>query len=118
MSGAPLQPRSDFTARLAGLIFFLMGAGAIYWQVMLPIRHAQEGMPLIEYSVKLIILGEFFVAMGAWWMIRGLPAYEAVRTIKERPKAMKWLMAISFSLTLLSWWAIEKLFAAYGYSAQ
>lgn|GEM_PF-1179249 len=115
---APLQPRTDFTARLAGLFFFLMGAGAIYWQVWLPIQHAQEDRPLLEYSLKLIILGECFLIMGGWWIFGGLRAYESVRTIKDHPKRMKWLMATSFCLALLSWWGLEKLFGMYGYLPQ
>ncbi len=115
MSQPVFQPRSDTAARLLGLGFFSAGASMIYWQGVLPLLGAIQEKPRVEYSIKLIILGEFFVAAGLYWMIRGLAGYETVRSIKDNPAAKKKLIIASLVATLLSWWLLDQVFQSYGY---
>ena len=115
MSGPLYQPRSEIAARLLGLGFFTAGAAAIYWQGILPLRAAIAEKPLVEYSIKLIILGEFFVIMGLYWMIRGFAGYLAVREIQKNPRAMKRLAFFALLATLISWWLLDDVFESYGY---
>ena len=107
MSSPIYQPRSDSSARLLGLGFLSAGAAMIYWQGILPLSGAMEHRPLIEYSIKLIVLGEMFVCLGLFWMIRGLAAYTAVRAMQQNPRAMKKLVVVSLIAALLSWWLVE-----------
>jgi hypothetical protein len=115
MSQPVFQPRSDTAARLLGLGFFTAGAAMICWQGVLPLLGAIREKPLVEYSIKLIIFGEFFVFTGLYWMIRGLAGYEAVRSIKDNPAAKKKLIIVSLVATLLSWWLLDRVFQSYGY---
>ena len=115
MSEPIFQPRSDTAARLLGLGFFTAGAAMIYWQGVLPLLGAIQEKPLVEYSIKLIIFGEFFAVAGLYWMVRGLAGYEAVRAIKDNPAAKKKLIVASLVVTLLSWWLLDQVFKSYGY---
>ena len=115
MSEPLYQPRSDTAARLLGLGFFSAGAAAIYWQGVRPLLAAIAEKPLVEYSIKLIILGEFFAAMGLYWMIRGLAGYTAIRTMQQNPRAMKRLAFFALLATLISWWLLDDVFESYGY---
>ncbi|MEO5916237.1 MAG: hypothetical protein ABIS50_18510 [Luteolibacter sp.] len=115
MSEPLYQPRSDVAARLLGLGVFSAGAAVIWWQGVLPLQAAVAEKPLVEYSIKLVILGEFFVATGLFWMIRGLAGYTAVRTMQKSPKTMKVLAAAALAATLLSWWLLTHVFESYGY---
>ncbi len=115
MSDPLFQPISDTAARLLGLGFFAAGAAMIYWQGVLPLLGAIQDKPLLEYSIKLIILGEFFVVAGLYWIFRGLAGYEAVRAIKDNPAAKKRLVIVSLVATLLSWWLLDRVFHSYGY---
>lgn len=115
MSEPLYQPRSNTAARLLGLAVFSAGAAVIYWQGVRPLLGAIQEKPLVEYSIKLVILGEFFVLMGLFWMIRGLAGYTAIREMQKNPKAMKILAAVSLAATLLSWWLLTQVFQSYGY---
>lgn len=115
MSDPIFQPRSNTAARLTGIGFFAAGAAMIYWQGVLPLLGAIREKPRVEYSIKLIILGEFFAVLGLYWMVRGLAGYEAVRSIKDNPAAKKKLIVASVVATLLSWWLLDKVFQSYGY---
>ena len=115
MSEPLYQPRSDSAARLLGLGVFSAGAAAIYWQGIRPLQAAAAEKPLVEYSIKLVILGEFFVVMGLFWIIRGLAGYTAIRAMQQNPRAMKILVVVALAATLLSWWLLTHVFESYGY---
>jgi hypothetical protein len=115
MSEPIIQPKSDTAARMLGLGFLTAGAAMIYWQGVLPLLGAIREEPWVGYSIKLIIIGEFFVAAGLYWIIRGLAGYEAVRSIKDNPAAKKKLIIASLVATLLSWWLLDQVFKSYGY---
>jgi hypothetical protein len=115
MSEPVYQPRSNTAARLLGLGFFSAGAAMIYWQGVMPLLAAIREKPLVEFSIKLIILGEFFVIMGLFWLIRGLAGYTAIRGMQKKPRAMKILAVVSLAATLLSWWLLTHVFESYGY---
>jgi hypothetical protein len=115
MSNPLFLPKSDTAARLLGLGFFTAGAAMIYWQGVLPLLGAIREKPLVEYSIKLIIFGEFFVVAGLYWIIRGLAGYEAVRSIKDNPAAKRKLVIATLIVTLLSWWLLDQVFKSYGH---
>ncbi len=115
MSEPLYQPRSDTAVRLLGPGFFPAGAAMICWQGVLPLLGAIENKPRVEFSIKLIILGEFFVLMGLFWMIRGLAGYTTIRAMQQNPRAMKLLAAASLVAALVSWWLLTRVFESYGY---
>lgn len=116
MSKPQYQPRSDTSARLLGFGFLSAGIALIYWQGYLPLLGATEHRPLIEYSVKLIVLGIFLVCFGLFCVIRGLAGYTYVAEIKGRPRAMKVLVGISLVVALGLWGVIDHVFGTYGYN--
>lgn len=114
--GEPLfKLRSDKSARLVGLVFACAGVGVVYWQGFLPLMAAMEHRPLIEYSVKLIVLGMFITWFGLFCLVCGLAGYTYVVEIKKRPRALKVFIGVSLVVSLVLIWLIEHVFAAYGY---
>lgn len=118
MSDPVLQPRSNTTARLLGLGLLTAGAAMIYWQGILPLLAAIKEKPLVEYSIKLVILGEFFVCIGLFWIVRGLAGYTAIREMQKNLRSLKILSAVSLAATLLSWWLLARVFQSYGYYSE
>ena len=115
MSEPLYQPRSDTAARLLGLGFFAAGSAAVYWQGVRPLLAAINEKPLVEYSIKLVILGEFFICLGLFWMIHGLAGYTSIRGMQKNPSAMKRLAFIALLATLISWWLLDEVFKSHGY---
>lgn len=115
MSEPLLHPRSNTSARLLGLGSLTAGAAVIYWQGILPLLASVQEKPLVEYSIKLVILGEFFTSLGLFWIIRGLAGYRAIREIQKSPRAMRIFTVVALAATLLSWWLLTHVFESYGY---
>ncbi len=115
MSEPLYQPRNNTSARFLGLGFFLAGAAMVWWQGVVPLLGAIADKPQVEFSIKLIILGEFFVIMGLFWIVRGLAGYTAIRAMQKNPRAMKILTMVALAATALSWWLLTHIFESYGY---
>ena len=115
MSEPLYQPRSNTAARLLGLGFLAAGSAAVYWQGVRPLLAAINEKPLVEYSIKLVILGEFFICLGLFWMIHGLAGYTSIRGMQKNPSAMKRLAFIALLATLISWWLLDEVFKSHGY---
>lgn len=92
MSEPLWQPKSDLQARILGLCFAAAGAAGLWWQVGGTIRQARESVPEIQYSNTLIVLSALFVALGLFWIARGLAAYRVMRGAGSDPRSKRWLM--------------------------
>lgn len=104
MSEPLWQPRSDASARLLGAGFCLGGAGLLALQARAILGAIERG-ETVSYFAATVALGEFGVLVGAYWMIRGLSGYHAVRALREKPAALRWLGVVSLVViggTLLS----------------
>ena len=49
----------------------VLGAGILYWKILLPIQQAQSGAPEVETSDGMIRAGVFFVMLGLAYLIFG-----------------------------------------------
>ena len=65
MSELLFQPRSDTAARLLGLGFSRLARRCFTGRASCPYSAAIRDKPLVEYSIKLVILGEFFAVTGS-----------------------------------------------------
>lgn len=108
MSEPLWQPRSDAGARLLGAGFCLGGAGLLAMQARTILAAIDRG-ETVSYFAAAVALGEFGVLVGAFWLIRGLPGYHAVRALREKPAALRWLgltaaVVIGGTLLALQMW--------------
>jgi hypothetical protein len=70
-TGIRMKPGGNTDARLSGLFILLLGAGAGYWQILLPIKKALQQEPNISYSSEVAIVASIAVFMGLFLMIFG-----------------------------------------------
>jgi hypothetical protein len=66
-----IKPGGNTDARLTGLFFLLLGAGAGYWQIILPIKKALQQEPNISYSSEVAIMAPIAVFMGLFLLVFG-----------------------------------------------
>ena len=108
------QPRSDAGARLLGSGFLLGGAGLLALQGRAILGALAQG-ETVSYFAAALALGEMGVVLGLYWLIRGLAGYHAVRALREKPAALRWLglaSAVVIGGTLL---ALEAWLRSVGY---
>jgi predicted acyltransferase len=70
-TGARMKPGGNTDARLTGLFILLVGAGAGYWQIILPIEKALQQEPDISYSSEIAIIASIAVFMGLFLLVFG-----------------------------------------------
>ncbi len=70
-TGIRMKPGGNTDARLSGLFLLLLGAGAGYWQILLPIKKALQQEPNISYSSEVAIVASIVIFMGLFLMIFG-----------------------------------------------
>jgi hypothetical protein len=70
-TGIRMKPGGNTDARLSGLFLLLLGAGAGYWQVFLPIKKALQQEPNISYSTGIAIVASIAVFMGLFLLVFG-----------------------------------------------
>ena len=66
-----MKPGGNTDARLTGLFIFLLGAGAGYWQILLPIKQALQREAYISYSSEMAIIVPIAVFMGLFLLVFG-----------------------------------------------
>ena len=111
------QPRSDLAARALGVAVGFVGLALLYWQVLGTLRRMEAAETPVEYSLTLILCGEMFLALGGFWLVRGLAGYAAVRNFQHQPRARKILVAATLVLLGLSWWFMHSQLASHGYES-
>lgn len=89
MSEPLWQPRSDRAARLLGLGFFSGGAGLLWLQADSILRAVAESRPVMYFHAA-IALGTLGLALGGYWMVRGLAGYTAIRELRKKPRHLRW----------------------------
>ncbi len=70
-TGSRLRPGGNTDARLSGLFALLLGLGAGYWQIVLPIIKALQQAPRISYSTELVLVALLAIYMGLFLLIFG-----------------------------------------------
>lgn len=90
MSEPLWQPRSDRAARLLGLGFFVGGAGLLWMQAR-SIASAVAEERAVTYFHAAIALGVFGLALGSFWLVRGLAGYTSIRELQKNPRRLRWL---------------------------
>jgi hypothetical protein len=108
MSEPLWQPRTDASARLLGAGFCLGGTGLLALQGRAILGAIDRG-ETVSYFAAAVALGEFGVVVGVYWLIFGLAGYHAVRALREKPAALRWLgvtsaMVIGGTLLALQAW--------------
>lgn len=89
MSEPLWQPRSDLAARLLGLGFFAGGAGLLWMQASSILSAVAEDRA-VSYFHAAIALGVFGLALGSYWLVRGLAGYTAIRELQKNPRRLRW----------------------------
>ncbi|MDQ5977428.1 MAG: hypothetical protein QG602_400 [Verrucomicrobiota bacterium] len=116
MSEPLWQPRSDAGARLLGAGFFLGGAALLAFQGRTILGAIERGETVGTFAAALA-LGEMGVLLGIYWMIRGLTGYHAVRALREKPAALRWLGVASAVLVGGTLLALHAWLRAQGYDS-
>jgi len=70
-SGSSLKPGGNTDARLSGLFLFLLGAGAGYWQIILPIMKAFQQEPYVSYSTEIVVISSIAIFFGLFLIVFG-----------------------------------------------
>ena len=89
------QPRSDRAARLLGAGFFCGGVALLGYQGKVILDAVASAAENVTYFMAAIALGEMAVVLGAYWMVRGLAGYAAVRALQTNPRGLRGLMIAS-----------------------
>ena len=87
MSEPLWQPRTDRAARLLGAGFFLGGAALIGYQIHVLLADVGAHADRLTFFLTAIALGEMGVVFGAYWLIRGLAGYAAIRALQAEDAA-------------------------------
>lgn len=110
------QPRTDTSARLLGAGFLVAGLLGLRWQIIGTLREAEAGMPQLSYSMTLILLSVFAVALGGLWVGRGLGGYQWVRRTQHEPRARRIFFIFTLLLGVTAWVSMHLLLGRLGYT--
>jgi hypothetical protein len=70
-TGIRMKPGGNTDARFSGLFLLLLGVGAGYWQIFLPIKKALQQEPYISYSSEVVIVASIAIFMGLFLLFFG-----------------------------------------------
>lgn len=115
MSEPLWQPRTDGAARLLGAGFFLGGAAILGFQIKVILDAAAAHAPRVNYFIAAFALGEMGVALGLYWIARGLAGYLAIRALPSNPRGKRWLMVISAVAVLATIFGVKAWLGSLGY---
>lgn len=115
MSEPLWQPRSDSAARLLGLGFFVGGAGLLWMQAR-SIASAVAEERAVTYFHAAIALGILGLALGTFWMLRGLAGYTAVRALQQNRRALRWAGVAAAVVLGAVFLALHSWLQAHGYT--
>lgn len=91
-TGIRIKPGGNFEARLTGLFLFTISAGALYWELILPIRQALMQEVYISYSVEVAILASLALLMGLFLLVFGAEGLGSLA--KWKPSSKLGLIAL------------------------
>jgi hypothetical protein len=115
MSEPLWQPRSDASARVLGAGFFIGGGALVAYQLKVILDQAAEGAERVTYFLAAFGLGEMGLLLGAYWLVRGLAGYTAIRSLQQNPRQMRVLGAVAFGAILVSYVALQLWLKSLGY---
>lgn len=115
MSEPLWQPRTDVAARLLGAAFFCGGAALIGYQIKTIMDAAAAGAERVSYFMSAFALGEMGVILGAYWIVRGLDGYAAVRAMQTNRRAMRGIMIVAGVLIVATLLAVKTWLISLGY---
>jgi hypothetical protein len=95
MSEPLWQPRTDRAARSLGLGFVLGGAGLLGFQLKLVLNGVAAHAERVNSFTAALALGEMGVALGLYWIVRGLAGYASIRNLTSTPRGKRWLFIAS-----------------------
>ena len=102
-------------ARLFGLIFLLIAAGAAWWGIWEPLQAAQAQEPDVRYRIAVFVLVPFAAVFGLFFLIFGssVPYRDAARQSLTRAGWVLVLLAATGSG--VGFWWFKARFNALGY---
>ena len=115
MSEPLWQPRTDGAARLLGAGFFLGGAAILGFQIKVILDAAAQHAERVNYFMAAFALGEMGVALGLYWIVRGLAGYAAIRALPSDPRGRRWLMMVSAGVILATLLGVKAWLRSLGY---
>ena len=110
-----MKPKSNLDYRLSGVFLALIGGGATYWQIILPIFKALKGAEYIDYSGKLGVTGSMALIMGLYMIVFGA---DAGPFLEERfsKRALIFLVIVVIGYTLACLFGMEFMLKSLGYN--
>lgn len=115
MSEPLWQPRTDGAARLLGAGFFLGGAAILGFQIKVILDAAAQHAERVNYFMAAFALGEMGVALGLYWIVRGLAGYAAIRALPSDPRGRRWLLIGSAAVVLMTLIGVKFWLGSLGY---
>lgn len=95
MSEPLWQPRTDLAARLLGAGFFIGGSALVGYQASVILAAVAARAEVVTYFLSAIGLGTMAIVLGAYWLIRGLAGYTAIRALQADPRRMRVFLVVA-----------------------
>lgn len=116
MSQPLWQPRTDRAARLLGAGFFAVGTALLGYQAHVVLRDVAAHAEQVSYFMAAIALGLMGMALGLYWLIRGLAGYTAVRMLQNDPRRMRILFIATVIVMIAIIGGLKIWLSSLGYS--
>ena len=110
-----MKPKSNLDYRLSGVFLALIGGGATYWQIILPIFKALQGSEYINYSGKLGVIGSMALTLGLYMIVFGADASPFLEA-KFSKRALIFLVIGVISYTLACLFGMDFMLKSLGYN--
>jgi hypothetical protein len=94
----PLEELILKYTRTYGIVFLIVGAGIMFWLIVLPLQQAEVGVPEIWISRKGILVGETFLILGMPCLAFGSRFLRMIPLSTDQPKTP----AFYFIMTIIA----------------
>lgn len=107
---------ADVKYRLGGLLCLIAFVGIGWWGIWQPLHAAQAHAAEVRYSLKIFVLVPALLVFGLFFLIGG--ARWSYRDANKKLTAVGWgLMAVVVVISGLSFWWLQHVFSALGYTS-
>ena len=115
MSEPLWQPRTDRAARLLGAGFFTGGAALLGYRVNVLVDAVDAQDDHVIFFMAAFALGAMGLGLGAFWLVRGLAGYTAVRALQKDPRQLRLVSVIAAVVIVAATVVLKAWLASRGY---
>ena len=98
------------------MIFFIGGSALLGYQVSVIMASVAAREERVTYFLSAIGLGLMGIVLGAYWLIRGLAGYTAIRTLQADPRRIRMFFVVAAIVIVASMAGLKIWLSSLGYA--